>query len=366
LRGSSLSVRLNPGQLFLSIAGSVGKPCITSINCCIHDGFVYFRTWKGDPRFLYYVFASGEPYKGLGKLGTQLNLNTDTVGAIPIALPCIDEQVIISNFLDRETAKIDTLIAKKQSLIEKLKEKRSSLISRTVTRGLPPDAARAAGLNPRVSFKPSGVSWLGEMPQHWQVTRLRYKSLILDCKHLTASFVDNGIPVASIREVAGFTVNLSNAKQTTEEEYYQMIEGGRKPVAGDIIYSRNATVGDAALVRTDERFCLGQDVCLIRPSGHDPRFFLYLFRSKPLLQQVESLMIGSTFRRINVSQIKAFWIALPERSEQSAIADFLDSELTRLEHMIEKADTVLSRLQEYRAVLIASAVSGKIDVRGLA
>ena len=72
--GISLSVPLSPGELFLSIAGSVGKPCITNIRCCIHDGFVYFPRWRGDTRFLYYVFASGEPYRGLGKLGTQLNL----------------------------------------------------------------------------------------------------------------------------------------------------------------------------------------------------------------------------------------------------------------------------------------------------
>ena len=76
--GSSLSVKLEPGALFLSIAGTVGKPCIAKIKCCIHDGFVYFPHWKGDTKFLFYIFASGEPYKGLGKMGTQLNLNTDT------------------------------------------------------------------------------------------------------------------------------------------------------------------------------------------------------------------------------------------------------------------------------------------------
>ena len=96
--GISLSVPLSPGELFLSIAGSVGKPCITNIPCCIHDGFVYFPRWPGDTRFLYYVFASGEPYRGLGKLGTQLNLNTDTVGAIHIGVPPIPEQAAIADY----------------------------------------------------------------------------------------------------------------------------------------------------------------------------------------------------------------------------------------------------------------------------
>ena len=118
LLGKSLSVPMQPGSLFLSIAGSVGKPIITKIKCCIHDGFVYFPRFKGSPEFLYYIFVSGQPYGGLGKLGTQLNLNTDTVGAIHIGYPSHDEQGKIVAFLDRETAHIDTLIEKvKKSVV---------------------------------------------------------------------------------------------------------------------------------------------------------------------------------------------------------------------------------------------------------
>jgi len=107
--GQSKSVRLQPGDLFLSIAGTVGKPIITKIKCCIHDGFVYFVNLKQDREFLFYLFTSGELYKGLGKHGTQLNLNTDTIGEIRIPVPPIPEQAQIASFLDRETAKIDAL-----------------------------------------------------------------------------------------------------------------------------------------------------------------------------------------------------------------------------------------------------------------
>ncbi len=131
--GASLSVKLQPGSLFLSIAGSVGKPCITNIKCCIHDGFVYFPRWAGDPRFLYYVFACGEPYKGLGKLGTQLNLNTDTVGSIVIGVPDPDEQRIISDYLDQRTKSLDCLIGKIETAIDSLQEYRSALITSAVT-----------------------------------------------------------------------------------------------------------------------------------------------------------------------------------------------------------------------------------------
>lgn len=131
--GNSLSVKLQPGSLFLSIAGTVGKPCITLIKCCIHDGFVYFPKWKGESRYLFYIFASGEPYKGLGKMGTQLNLNTDTVGSIVIGIPCIEEQTSIATYLDRETSKIDRLVEKVEAAIGRLQEYRTALITAAVT-----------------------------------------------------------------------------------------------------------------------------------------------------------------------------------------------------------------------------------------
>ena len=274
------------------------------------------------------------------------------------------EQAAIADFLDAETAKLDTLVTKKRELIEKLKEKRNALISRTVTRGLPPEAARAAALNPNPKLKPSGIEWLGEIPDHWEVLQLRRRWLVLNCKHLTVPFIDDGIPLASIREVQDFEVDLSNAKQTTEEDYLEMIEGERKPRLGDIIYSRNATVGAAALVTTTARFCMGQDVCLIRSKVQVPKYVLYLFRSAALTEQVESLMIGSTFRRINVGQIKSFWVCVPPKGEQRAIADYLDRETNKIDRMVAKVEEAIERLWEYRTALITAAVTGKIDVRG--
>lgn len=131
--GKSYSVPLMPGSLFLSIAGSVGKPIITKIKVCIHDGFVYFPEYKQNTKFLYYIFYSEQPYIGLGKMGTQLNLNTDTVGAIKIPIPPLCEQQKIADYLDTQTAKIDQTIALKTAHIEKLKEYKSVLINDVVT-----------------------------------------------------------------------------------------------------------------------------------------------------------------------------------------------------------------------------------------
>lgn len=131
--GRSKSVALEPGELFVSIAATVGKPIITKIKCCIHDGFVYFVGLRENREYLYYLFSCGEPYKGLGKLGTQLNLNTDTIGDIYLPRPSGEEQQEIVQFLDTETAKIDVLIAKIREAIKHLKELRTALISAAVT-----------------------------------------------------------------------------------------------------------------------------------------------------------------------------------------------------------------------------------------
>ena len=309
-------------------------------------------------------FAVNQQFQVAATGVTRYGLPKSSIGEAWLPLPTLAEQRAIADFLDRETAKIDTLVTKKRTLIERLKEKRTALIARTVTRGLPPDAARAAGLDPHPKLKPSGIDWLGDVPEHWDVAQLRRRCGILDCMHRTVSFIDDGVPLASIREVHGFEVDLSNAKQTTEEEYLGLLEGGRRPRVGDIIYSRNATVGDAAIVKTSERFAMGQDVCLLRSEAQDPTYLLLLLRSEPVRQQVDSFVVGATFRRINVGQIRSFWACWPPVEEQRAITAFLDAETRRLDGLVSTVETAIARLQEYRTALITAAVTGKIDVRG--
>ena len=131
--GQSKSVALEPGELFLSIAATVGKPIITTIRCCIHDGFVYFVGLQENREFLFYLFSCGEAYKGLGKLGTQLNLNTDTIGGILVPVPKPDEQQAIVRSLNCETKVLDALIAEVRKAVSLLCEFRTALISAAVT-----------------------------------------------------------------------------------------------------------------------------------------------------------------------------------------------------------------------------------------
>jgi type I restriction enzyme S subunit len=296
--------------------------------------------------------------KVLGKGSIMHGLNSEIVKKLVVVLPSISEQYSLLKFLDRETRKIDALVKEQQRLIELLKEKRQAVISHAVTKGL----------NPNAPMKASGIEWLGEVPAHWEVGPLKRFWKVTDCKHVTAEFVEEGIPLASIREVQAWWVTLENAKRTTEFFYDQLIEGGRKPMPGDLIFSRNATVGEVAQVSEEHpAFAMGQDVCLLRKTDprHSSDFLQHVIRSSAVLAQLQNLMIGSTFKRVNVEEIKSLIVPMPPACEQSVIATHLSAECSRIDILISQATRAIDLLQERRTALVSSAVTGKIDVRGL-
>ncbi|MCQ8884729.1 restriction endonuclease subunit S [Pseudoalteromonas agarivorans] len=285
----------------------------------------------------------------------QPGLAVANITCLKAPFPKIDEQKSIANFLDHETAKIDTLIEKQQQLIKLLKEKRQAVISHAVTKGL----------NPQAPMKDSGVEWLGEVPAHWIASTLKHYSEVIDCKHITAEFFDDGIPLASISEVKKWFVDLSTAKYTSEKYYNELIGGGREPKVGDIIYSRNATVGEAAIVSEElPPFAMGQDVCLIRLSnGLLPLFAMYVLHSGVISQQLELAMVGSTFKRINVDNIRNFAFVIPPLSEQDLIVSELEALTSKYDVLINNATNAIELMKERGTALISAAVTGKIDVR---
>ena len=183
---------------------------------------------------------------------------------------------------------------------------------------------------------------VGVIPADWDAGGLGRFWIVTDCKHVTAAFVPDGFPVASIREVQSRFVDLRNAKRTTAHFYELLIEGGRKPRPGDLILSRNATVGEVAQVtELHPPFAMGQDVCLLRKKSGDysTEFLQAVFESPVILNQLANLMVGSTFKRANVEQIRNFSVPMPPPPEQSAIAAALsdvDALLAGLERLIAK------------------------------
>ncbi|MBV5328895.1 MAG: restriction endonuclease subunit S, partial [Chlorobium sp.] len=232
-------------------------------------------------------------------------------------------------------------------------------ISQAVTKGLNPDAP----------MKDSGIEWLREVPKGWEFGPLKRFWSITDCKHITAEFVEDGIPLASIREVQGRWVALEKAKCTTEDFYDLLIEGNRRPVPGDLIFSRNATVGEVAQVRADHpRFAMGQDVVLLRKLSPEcsSDYLQHVIRSPIIIRQLANMMIGSTFKRINVEEIRTFLVPSPPKSEQEKIATFLENTLENFDTLTTEAKRAITLLQERRASLISAAVTGKINLQGVA
>ena len=317
-----------------------------------------------EPRTIYPAYAhhllrsypfQEEFYRyGKGIVADLWSTNSSEMKNILLPVIPITEQQNIANFLDHETAKIDSLIEKQQQLIQLLKEKRQAVISHAVTKGL----------NPNVPMKDSGVEWLGQVPEHWTVSKLKYFVNVVDCKHITAEFFDEGIPLASIGEVKGWKVNLLNAKLTNEKHYQELIDGNRTPQVGDIIYTRNATVGEASLVHSDlPKFALGQDVCLIHIIQKLlPEFLLHFLKSEIIKIQLNSAMVGSTFKRINVDDIRNYLIVIPPAEEQESILKDLSKKIEKYDLLIDFAVQQIKLMQERRTALISSAVTGKIDV----
>lgn len=349
---------VRPGDFVISLRSFQGGIEWSGTRGIVSPAYVVLRRERElNDGFFRHLLKSEPVISSLQAVSTGIrqgkNIGYGEFAEVPLPVPPLAAQRGIADFLDRETAKIDALIDKKQRLLALLEEKRTALITQAATKGLDPD----------VEMKDSGVEWIGQMPAHWDVVPLSRFWDVVDCKHRTVPFVDEGIPVASIGEVTSIDVDLSEAKLTTRREYEHMIQGGRKPEVGDIIYSRNATVGAAAFVNSDEPFCLGQDVCLIRSKEQHQRFLLHVLRSPVVLEQLEELMVGSTFRRINVGQIKRFVVPIPPVDDQVKIAGRCDAVRAQHSQLSDRIRSALRLLQEYRTALISSAVTGQIDVR---
>ena len=360
LKGTSSFRHVEKNDFVISLRSFEGGIEHSRYIGCVSPAYtVLSATKKVAPNFYRYLFKSNPFIAALQSTTDSLrdgkSITFDQFGAIPLVVPQQEEQQKITNFLDYETAKIDILIEKQQRLIKLLKEKREAVISHAVTKGL----------NPDVPMRNSGVEWLGEVPEHWVSSELKYYARVLDCKHITAKFCDEGVPLASIGEVKERVVNLTTAKLTSEKYYLDLIDGDRKPSAGDIIYSRNATVGEAALVPANmPKFAMGQDVCLIRPDkGILPEYLLYVLESGVISNQLELAMVGSTFKRINVDNIRNFYAAWPCYGEQIEIVSEIDRILGKYGALILRAEATVDLIQERRTALISAAVTGKIDVR---
>lgn len=318
------------------------------------------------PRYLYYwLTANYQNIRNLAGGEARDGLNLEMLGSIPCPVPPVDEQKAIARFLDAKTAQIDVLVAQKQQLIDKLKEKRQALIARTVTRGLPPEAAKAAGLEPNSTMKDSGVDWLGEVPKRWQVLPLRRLIKFVKTGNTPSGAEDHHF------EEGGFNwyspsdfsedIYLGQANRTLSAD--GKAEVRIFPGKTVMFVGIGATIGKVGLAR-DESSCNQQINAIGCGAKLDPVFATYYL--KILRDFIVKCGKFTTLPIINQDETKNLIFTVPPLSEQTAIAAYLDRETAKIDRLMTQIDEAISRLTEYRQALITSAVTGKIAMRELA
>ena len=308
-------------------------------------------------RYLSYVFNSAifEYQSGTFLTATINQLTSSNLNSFEVPLPPKAEQAKIANFLHHETAQIDTLIDKQQTLIQLLKEKRQAVISHAVTKGLNPDAP----------MKDSGVEWLGEVPEHWEVSKLKFESEIIDCRNKTPEYFENGeYFVVRTTNVRHQKLNFNGALYTDKKNFEIWTQRGVPP-AGSIFFTREAPTGEVCLVPENLKFCMGQR--MMNFIAHEENYTNYLFDyliSDCLERYINSVSHGSTVTHLRVEQVQNIPVLVPPLEEVAQIHNHIEKLKLNFDAIELNANKAIQLMQERRTALISAAVTGKIDVRG--
>jgi type I restriction enzyme S subunit len=346
--------------LIIGRKGSFGKVAYSEHPCFAIDTtyFIDSTLTRNDLRWLYYClqwlrldsFTKDSAVPGLSREDAYENF-------VPFCP--INNQRAIAAFLDRETARIDALMEKKQRQIELLQEKRAALISHAVTQGL----------DPTVPLKDSGIEWMGQIPAHWELGKL---------KHITSSiqtgpfgsqlhageYVDDGIPAINPSNLQNGTI-VPDWRCCVDEEIFARLKRHRLD-EGDIVFARRGEMGRCALVtREEDGWLCGTGSIRIRinkENAYPP--FVYQVLSTPGVRDwlfLES--VGSTMDNLNTEIMSQIPILLPPLDEQIFIVGEIERHVQQIDNLKTKIQKSIDRLKEYRTALISAAVTGKIDVR---
>ena len=271
------------------------------------------------------------------------------------ALPPLSEQIAIATYLDRKLSDIDTFIAKKQRLVTLLQEQKAAMINKAVTKGLNEGEMR-----------PSGIAWLGDIPAHWEVRKLKtiVAKKITDGPHETPAFVSEGIPFISA-EAINFdgSISFENKRADISKELDLEYSKKCKPQIHDIfIVKSGSTTGKIGFVTTNLDFNIWSPLALVR-TNINIAIANFIFRSLQAAyfqNQVKTSWSYGTQPNIGMKVLENLYIPVPPLSEQSAIVSHIETESARIDKAISLVERELTLVQEYRTALIAEAVTGKI------
>ncbi|EAL3147779.1 restriction endonuclease subunit S, partial [Campylobacter jejuni] len=282
----------------------------------------------------------------------QPNISTKEIGEFKIPLPPLKEQEQIANFLDEKCKKIANFIEKKEKLITLLKEQKQALINETITKGL----------DKNINFKDSGIEWLGEIPQHWRIVKLKYVAFTnIGLVYTPDDIIENpdeGYPVLRAN-------NIQNGKIDYQDLIYiKSKQIGKKQIisSGDLLMCvRNGSenlLGKTAKIQ-DGYFSFGAFTAIIKSQFND--YFYWIFQTNMLRKSIASFSASNGIGQISQDDIKNFIISFPPLKEQEQIAQFLDSEISKIDKIIEKTKKQIKLIKEYKTTLINQAVCGRID-----
>ena len=356
-------LKLKYGDLLISEGGDVGRSCLWEAEleeCYFQNSVNRVRARNGySNRYLYYWMST---IKDKGYIDVLCNKSTiahftaEKVSAVPTPLPPAQEQTQIAAFLGRETAKIDGLVAEQRRLMVLLKEKRQAVISHAVTRGLNPDA----------TMKPSGIEWLGDVPAHWDVSAIkRYAVKITDGAHVSPETENGVFDFISTKDVGTDSIDFENCLRTSKLSYESMVKTGCRPLVGDVLFSKDGTIGRTVVILEDRDFVVASSLIIIRPTANilDSKFLNCLCQSQGIANQVECFVKGAGLPRLSIQNLTKVVGCFPPLSEQKAIAAFLATESSKFDTLTTEAQRAIDLLQERRTALISAVVTGQIDVR---
>lgn len=311
-------------------------------------------------RYLFWwITANYQNIRNMSGGDLRDGLNLEHLGDIGCPLPSSEEVTTIANFLDHETAQIDTLIAKQEKLIELLKEKRQAVISHAVTKGL----------NLNVPMKDSGIEWLGEVPKHWTVTKVGFHTLKIGSgktpKGGAEIYQDEGVLFIRSQNVYNEGLRIDSSESTYISEAIHDDMSTSKVYSGDILLNiTGGSIGRSSIVPDEfPEANVNQHVCIIRVRKYLQKFLALVIQSDLIQAQIQSIQTGGNREGLNFEQISKFYFALPSTEEQKQLVKYIEDKVLEFSKLEVKAYNAIQLMQERRTALISAAVTGKIDVR---
>ncbi len=345
------------GSVVISSRAPIGHLGILKIDACTNQGCKTLIPKNINSEFLHYYLVIGKnELEALGQGSTFKELPTSALKGFKIISPPIEEQTAIANYLDQKTSQIDDLIGKKERLIQLLEEERTAIINQAVTKGL----------DPTVPMKDSGIEWLGEIPAHWEVAKLKlFVDKITDGSHHSPPTEEQGKRYLSVKDIGNNEIKFDGCKLISENEFELLVRNGCQPIKGDILLTKDGTIGRAAIVSDDNDFVVLSSLGIIRPNHDkfDANFLREWLVSDLNVNQMLSLIQGSALTRITITIIKNLFVLVPPIEEQRSIMEWLKTKVDSINDICLRVEKEIDLLKEYKTALISEVVSGKVDVR---